>query len=454
VLTRLGQTVEERIIETWHKAEGDEVAKGEVLLEITTDKATLEVESLVTGTVRKILAETGVAIPVGEVIAYVGDKDDPIPDVSDKAPVEAASTSEKKAEEPVALEFSAAASVAAEATARTMATATGTAGAPQPSGRVFISPRAKRLAREEKVPLQFLSGSGPNGRIVEKDVTDYVSRLSGITVTPTAKELAFQRGVDLTAVQGSGEGGKIVKDDIAAKPAGVGLSAPAISGVARREPLSAMRRVVADRMTLSKTTTPHYYLTVEVDMTDAVAFRSMIANTIGVKFSYNDLLAKACAVAMKKVPTVNAAWDGDAVAYRGEVNVGYAVSIDEGLMVPVVRQVDHKQLAQIAEESKSLVEKARGKRLTPDEYGNGSITISNLGMMGIDSFIPVINPGESAILGVGRIADKVVVRDGGIHVRKMMSITISADHRVVDGCVGAEFLGLVKNLLENPGEIK
>jgi len=442
-MPKLGDTVEEATIEAWHKKEGDQVQKGEVLLEVTTDKATLEVESLVSGTLRKIIVEPGHEVPVGQVIAYVGDKDDPLPaDIGQQKPAEAKAG-------PAA---PAAPSKPAPAPAAPEAPVVPAAGAvvPEPAGRIFASPRAKRRAREEQIPLQLLTGTGPNGRIVEADVERYAEQLAPLSVTPTAKELACQKGVDLTKVSASGDGGKITKEDVLAALRG----APAAPVSTGREPLSAMRRVVAERMTLSKTTIPHYYLTIEVDMTAAMAFRSMVSKTVGVKFSYNDLLAKVCALAIRQVPMINAFWDDGAIGHRSGIHIGYAVALDSGLMVPVVRDVDKKALAQIAETSAQLIDKARGKRLTPDEYGNGSITISNLGMMGVDNFVPVINPGESVILGVGRIADRVVVKDGGLHVRKMMNITMSGDHRVVDGAVGAQFLSIVKALLEDPEQIQ
>lgn len=463
-MPKLGDTVEEATIEVWRKKEGEQVSKGEILLEVTTDKATLEVESLATGMLRKILVAAGETVPVGKVIAYVGEKDEPLPEAVRGAPqIEPATAQQAVVEATTGAEQAAAAPVTVQA---------------PPSGRIFASPRARNRAKAERIPLQLIRGTGPGGRIVEADVEAYAQKLAQLPVTSTAREVAFQKGVDLTRVHGTGEGGRITKEDVlaalsAAPVAAAGAApgattgaarfaaAPTLAGAptpmppgARREPLTAMRRVVAERMTLSKTTIPHYYITIEVDMSNAVAFRTMVAETVGVKFSYNDLLAKCCAIAMQQVPQVNSYFDRDAIVHRAEVNIGYAVALEAGLIVPVVRNVEKKTLAEIARESAELIEKARNKRLTPDEYGNGSLTLSNLGMMGVDTFIPVINPGESAILGIGRIADKVVAVSGGIHIRKMMSITFSGDHRVVDGAVGAKFVSIVKALLEDPQQIK
>ncbi len=380
-LPKLGQTMEEAVIEKWHVKEGDTVKKGDILLEITTDKATLEVESYVSGTVRKLLASDGETKGVGEPIAFIGSPDEEMPDISRLQKPAPAKAAPEAAPAPAKKEASAA------------------SGKP---GRVRATPRAKKLARELGVDISTLTGTGPGGRITEDDV------------------------------KSGGSGG------------GASAAAP-VEGV-KKQPLSAMRRVIAENMSKSSQEAPHFYLMTEIDMTKSVELRAKLKAESNV--SYNDMITKACATGLSELSGVNSTWLGDGVGIRDSVGVGLAVSVDDGLIVPVIRDADKKDLKEIAVDSANLIKKARDKKLTPDEYGNGSITISNLGMLGIDSFLPIINLGESVILGIGRIIDKAVVVDGEICIRKMMNVTLSCDHRVVDGALGAQFLARVKELLE------
>jgi len=435
VLPKLGQTMEEAVLENWHVKEGDTVASGDVIAEITTDKATLEVQSFHDGTVRKILAAEGETVPVNALIALIGAPDEEIPEEMLKAASAPAPAPAAEKAQPAA----------AEAPVATM-TAAAPAPAAAPSGRVFVSPRARRISEAEKIPATILRGSGPNGRVVEKDVLAYRDRLAGLRFTPMARELARERGVDLLTVTGTGTDGRITREDVEA-------AAQARPAAGRKEPLSAMRRIVAERMAQSKREIPHYYLTIEIDMTKAVEMRARLNASGEVRISFNDLIARAAAIAVREVPEINARWENDGILYKGSFNVGIAVGLDAGLIVPVVRDADRKSLADIARDSADLIERARSKKLTPDEYEGGSLTITNLGMFEIDNFVPVINPGEAVILGVGRIADRAVVIDGGIHVAKMMNITLSGDHRIVDGARAALFLRTAKELLENPDSL-
>lgn len=431
VLPKLGQTMEEGTLEKWHVSAGDTVASGDVIAEITTDKATLEVQCFHDGTIRKILVEEGATVPVNTLIAVVGDPDEEIPEAFLEA-----------APEPVKVE------AAAPAAGDRAPSATVAAALPaRPAGRVFASPRAKKCAKAEEIPLAVLSGSGPKGRIVESDVLSYRDKRAVIRFTPTARQLAYERGVDLLSIIGTATDGRITKEDVEAAPAAVPAGAAFIG---RREELTAMRRIVAERMSQSKREIPHYYLTIDIDMTDTVALRAALNASGEVRISFNDFLSKAVAIAAKDVPEVNAVWDGNAILYKSAFNVGIAVGLDEGLIVPVVRDADRKSLRQIAAESADLIARARSKKLTPDQYEGGSLTITNLGMFGVETFSPVINPGESVILGVGSISDQVVVIGGGIHVRKIMKVTLSGDHRVIDGARGAMFLKRVKELLADP----
>jgi len=430
LLPQLGQTVEEASIDRWHVGEGDRVKKGDILLEITTDKATLEVESYVEGTVLKLYADAGETVSVNAVIAYVGD---PAVDEPPEQP-------------PLPLAEEAGPAAAAPAAPERPSGAGAPSSAVAPAGRLIISPRAKKRAQTERVTALAIRGTGPNGRIVEGDVAGYAERVAALRVSPTAKVLAFERGVDLLTVKGSGTSGRILKEDVErAAPLAVRAAAGA------KVELTAARRIIGDRMAQSKREAPHFYLQMSIDMTEAVAVRQELA-AAGTKVSYNDLIIKAVGAGFGEVPTMNAAWTGDGVTAFSTVDVSLAVAIEDGLMVPVVRNVDRLDLAGIAARTAELIEKARHKHLAPFEYEGGSITLSNLGMHGVDLFVPIINPGQASILGVGRIADTPVVIDGGIAVRKMMSVVLSIDHRVVDGAAAAVFLQAVKVALESPRE--
>ena len=432
-LPKLGQTVEEATIEKWHKREGDTVAKGDVLCEITTDKATLEVESFYSGTLLKILAPEGEELAVGALIAVVGDAGDEVPEdmlaeggvaPAEGVPVEAAEAASDKAAAPEAGPVAA-----------------GTAG-----GRIKSSPRARRLARERKVNLDTIRGTGPDGRIVEADVEAALAAASGVKATPLAHRLAAARGVDLASVRPSGPGGKITKEDVLSAAAGA-------ADAGEVSPLSAMRRIIAERMLQSKRTIPCCYLEMDADVTDLVALRAKLNAEGGPKIGFNDFVIKACAGALRLFSAVNSRRVEGGIERRREVNVGFAVALNEGLLVPVVRDADKKLLREIAAETADLVERARSKRLRPEEYQDGCMTISNLGMFGVRSFIPIVNPGESTVLGLGLIEERVVSRQGKIEVRQIMTLTLSADHRLVDGAVGAQFLETIRDALEAPAQL-
>ena len=445
VIPKMGQTVEEATIEKWLKSEGDSVSKGEPVFEITTDKATLEVESFVSGALKKIILEPGEVVPIGAIAAFVGDEADEVTQEmvakarSDMETLRSQQAAAKPKEEAVAQQ-----AAPREAPAPEPAVSIAPPPVALAPGRLFASPRARRVAQDRKVSLNVLTGSGPNGRVVERDVQSYLERLTGLKISPTARALAYERDVDLARVRGSGPAGKIMKADVAAAPSVAGPPG------GRLEPASPMRKIIADRMTYSKKEIPHFYLCVDVDATEMVAFRAQYNAESGSKVSYNDILIAACAKAFQEVPEMNVFWHENAIFHRDRVNIGLAVALDGGLIVPVVRDADRKTIPEISTDTQDLIAKAQGKRLQPDEYQGGCLTISNLGMFGIDSFIPIINPGEAAILGVGRIAEKPVVIDGGIAVRKMMNLTLSCDHRAGDGATAARFLQVVQNTLEDP----
>jgi len=447
-LPKLGETVEVSTIERWRKKEGDTIRTGDVLCEITTDKATLEVESYVHGTLLKILEPAGKELPVGAPIALVGDPGDAIPDDL-QAQATRASASAPKTPKPSASPAPAAPAVAPAA---------------EPTGRTVASPRAKRLAKELGVALESVRGTGPGGRIVEADIqaaaqgaAPAAAAASSVKARPLARKAAAAQGVDLATVQGTGVGGKVMKDDVAqaatapvhqTAPSAPAATAPGAPGEV--VPLSAMRRIVADRMLLSKQTIPCYYLTMDVDVTDLVCLRNKLNVRGGQKITFNDFVLKACGVALRLFPVANSRWVEGGIERRREAHVGFAVALDDGLIVPVVRDVDRKPLQQISAESADLTERARTKRLLPPEYRDGCMTVSNLGMYGIKHFVPVVNPGEATILGLGMVEERLVVRQGGMHIRKIMTLTLAADHRIVDGAVGAQFLEAIRDALEAP----
>ncbi len=453
VMPKLGQTMEEASIEAWRIKEGDTVQKGDILLEINTDKAALEVESFYVGVVKKLLYPKGATVPCNAVIAFLGEAADAVTD--DMVQRALAGAQALAAAKATAAPKPSEAPAPAAALAPTMPPATApptpitlplTPDTQHPTP-LFASPRARRTAADTHVPLQVLRGSGPNGRIVEADVLAHAARMAKLRVSPTALELAYQRGLDITRVRPASPGARIMRADVeAAAAAGV----PGLTG--RRVALTPMRRVVAQRMTLSKATIPHFYLTIEMDMTAAVEMRRDLA-TSGRKVSFNDLIIRACTLAFDGVPEMNVAWADGALLYRDEVNVGLAVGLEGGLIVPVVRNCQEKSLFDIARDTEALVAKARNKRLTPDDYEGGCVTVSNLGMFAVDSVLPIINPGEAAILGVGRIAKRPVVVGDGIAVRQMATFVLACDHRLVDGVIGARFLQKIKELLEAPSSL-
>jgi pyruvate dehydrogenase E2 component (dihydrolipoamide acetyltransferase) len=432
ILPKLGQTMEFATVVRWLVAEGDRVAKGQVLLEIETDKAVLEVESFVEGTVLKIVAKPGETYDVLDVLGYVGQPGEAIPEAAPKAKPRAAPPNAAEPARPKApaarREPKAAAPVVREEIIE---------AAPKPR----ISPRARKLAEEWLLDAGGLAGTGPGGRIVASDVQAHLDEhgIGAQTITPAAKALARNTGLTLDELQRIAGGEKIT----------VEVVERALR--TRPQPLSPMRRVIAERMIESVRTIPHFYVTMSVDMEAVARFRDEHPAADGGKVSYNDFVVAACAAALREMPIVNARCLGDAVQMNEAVNVGVAVSVEDGLLVPVIRDADKRSLEKIAAESKRLVERARSRSLEPDEMAGGTFTITNMGMLGVESFGAIIHPEQGAILAVGAIEDVPVVHEGEVSVRKRMKMTLSCDHRIIDGAVGAQFLGLVKNRLESYG---
>lgn len=439
-MPQLGQSVEEASIVEWFKKEGDNVEQGEPLFSVQTDKAEVEYEAPASGTLRKVLLEPDVLVPVMTVVALIGDENEELPDLSQYKP--AAAESSEAAPEPETQEEPVQPAAEAEP-----APQQGAAWTEDDVERV--SPRARRTAKELGIDPTGLSGSGPMGRVLEEDVT--AAAASAPKATPTARRLAQVEGINLAEVRGSGAEGKIEKEDVeqavAAKAAApAGASAGPAPGGGRRVPLSPMRRVIAERMTQSKAEAPHYYITVEVDMAESNKMRGSLATF---RPSFNDFVLRACVRALQKYPQVNARWGGDAIDEMEDINLGFAVALPEGLIVPVIKQAQTKSLQEINKESRELTQKARAGKLTREDYTGNTFTVSNLGAFGVDHFTAIINQPDSAILAAGQVKDRPVVIDGGIHVRPIMKLTLSSDHRVIDGALAAQFMGKLKDILEN-----
>lgn len=433
-MPQLGQTVEEASVVQWLKKEGDAVQVGEPLCTVQTDKAEIEVESPVAGTVRRILVGPDVPVPVLSVIALVGEPEEPLPDLGQRpgrSPAEAVKTAAPPEEWAAATDPAAVPSAAA-------------------GGRVAISPRARIRANELDVDAAAAVGSGPSGRIIEADVLA-LAGAKKVKITPTAQRLAATKGVDAARLKGTGPGGKVMKGDVekaAAAPVGAPAPAPAaaLPTEDRRIPLTPMRTIIAKRMSQSKHAAPHYYITVEADLSAAIErFRS---GGLSFKPSYNDLVLAAVVKTLREFPGVNASWAGDAIIQKADINLGVAVALPAGLIVPVLKKAQALSLEDIHRAVRELAEKARTSKLLPDDYAGNTFTVTNLGTYGVDHFTAIINQSDSAILAIGQLKDRPMVVDGEIHIRPIMKLTLSSDHRVIDGAVAAQFMGRLKEILE------
>ena len=417
VLAKLSPTMEEGTIVRWDKKEGDRVKVGDVLAEIETDKANMEMEALGDGVLRKILVPAGGKAPVGALIGVIADPKEDIEAMLKEAPGDgsAPSTSQPASASPTQP------TTPAQAPAPMPPPPPAPPSPAGPGGRVKASPLARSMAAQRNVPLESLSGSGPGGRIVKRDIEGYLAAPPPAAAAPAAAAKAARPRIPVPSV-----------------PPGTTI------------PLTGMRRTIAKRLVESKFTAPHFYVTVEIDMDAAVALREQLIEGEDIKLSYNDLVLKACAKALTRFPMVNASWTGEAIQTHAEVHLGVAVSLPEGLITPVVRNADRKHVVEIAREVKDLAARARDKKLKPEEFSGSTFTISNLGMMDVTEFTAIINPPESAILAVGAVRKVPVVKDDQVAVGHRMKVTMSSDHRVVDGALAAQFLAEVRRLLENP----
>ncbi|MEM8523247.1 MAG: pyruvate dehydrogenase complex dihydrolipoamide acetyltransferase [Bacteroidota bacterium] len=427
-MPRLSDTMEEGNLVEWHKKVGDEVETGELLAEIETDKATMDFDSPADGFLLHIAVEEG-AVPIDSVIAVIGEEGEDW-----KAAMSEAGGSSDNGS---AKEESTEQAEAAEKTQDSTPAPASNAPAKEDS-RIKASPLAKSMAKEAGIDLTSLSGSGDNGRIIKKDVEAAMNQPAAApAVAPTPAAPAAQPAPKAEP----------------AAPAVVPFSFSTSGENHQDVPVTQMRKVIARRLGESKFTAPHFYLTVEIAMENAIKLRKQLNEIAPVKISFNDLVLKAAAVSLKQHPAINSSWLGDTIRVNGDVNIGVAVAVEDGLLVPVVRHADMKTLSQINTEVKEMAGRAKIKKLQPQEMQGNTFTISNLGMFGIEEFTAIINPPDACILAVGGIIDKAVVKDGEVVPGKRMKVTLSCDHRVVDGASGAKFLNTFKEILENPVRI-
>lgn len=450
-MPKLSDTMEVGVLAGWNVSVGDEVDAGDILAEIETDKATMEYEAPFDGKVLHLAASAGDEVEIGDLIAIIGEEGEDVDAIieefkasqpaskgngqEEEAKPEPAKEQEKEEAKAEPAEQKAASAAGSEASAKGAAKLADAAkgegkAARTPDGRIKASPLARSMAVEHGIPLAQIEGSGEGGRIVKRDIEQYLEQ-GGV---------AAAEGVGSAAADGQGAAlGGVIFD-------------PAPGEQYQDVKVSQMRKTIARRLGQSKFSAPHFYLTMAINMDEAVKFRSKLKEE-DIKISYNDLIIKACASALRKHPMVNASWQGDHIRQYDFINVGVAVAVEEGLVVPVLRDTDRMGLQDISAQVREMAGRAREKKLTPEEMTGNTFTISNLGMYGIEEFTAIINPPDSVILAVGGIFEQPVVRNGAIVPGHVMRVTLSCDHRVVDGATGSEFLQTVKFMLENPMRI-
>ena len=398
-MPRLSDTMTEGVVAKWHKNVGDQVSEGDLLAEIETDKATMEFESFQEGFLLHIGVAEGAKAPVDSILAILGEKGEDISSLLKESEVKVEETivEEKKKEAPVKTEVvkEAPKPVAAPSPKKESTSPTNT--------KNIASPLAKKLADERNINLALVKGTGDFGRIVKRDIDNY----SGANTTPTVESFSEVE-------------------------------------------VSQMRKVIAQRLGESKFSAPHFYLTCEINMDKTIEARQAINTVSPVKISFNDMIVKACSMALEQHPQINSSWLGDKIRYNDHIHIGVAMAVEDGLLVPVVRFANSKRLSEISSEVKDFSVKAKAKKLQPEDWEGNTFTISNLGMFDIEEFTAIINPPDACILAVGGIIEKPVVKNGEIVIGNTLKVTLSCDHRVVDGVVGSKFLGTLKNYLENP----
>ncbi len=416
----LSDTMTEGVIAEWHFKVGDTIKSDDAIADVETDKATMEVTAYADGTLLYIGVEKGQAAKVNDIIAIVGKEG------TDVTPLLKQKTGKaKKAEQP-ADKGTASSEAKSEQPAESK-----TSESTQDDSRVKASPLARKIAKEKGISLSEVNGTGDGGRIVKKDVESYTPAAKTAAAAPAASQAAASPAPATT------------------------ISIPQFVGEERytEKPVNQMRKTIARRLSESLFTAPHFYLTIQVDMDSAIAARAKINDVAPLKVSFNDLVVKAAAVALKQHPAVNSSWLGDKIRYNEHVNVGVAIAVEDGLLVPVVRFADGKSLSHISAEVKDFAQRAKAKKLQPADWEGSTFTVSNLGMFGIDQFTAIINPPDACILAVGGIQQVPVVKNGAVVPGNIMKLTLSCDHRVVDGATGAAFLQTLKSLLEEPVRI-
>lgn len=442
-MPKLSDTMEEGVVAEWHKKVGDKVESGDLLAEIETDKATMEFESFQDGVLIHIGVEKGDAAPVDSILAILGEKGEDISDLlegegdtgskekkSEKADKEESADEDKEEEEQDK-----------EAEEQEKENKKESKQEDKSSDADEDSEEDEKSEKKDEERSEAPTRSNSDGRII---------------ASPLAKRLASEKGIELSDVQGSGDGGRIIKKDIESFKPSAAKSSGTTAAVAGKEsytdePVSQMRKTIAKRLAESKFSAPHFYLTMEIDMENAMSSRKAINDAIQPsKISINDMVIKAVAAALKKHPKVNASWLGDKIRHNEHVHIGVAVAVEEGLLVPVIRHADQKSMVKINEEVVDFAGKARSKKLQPKDWEGNTFTISNLGMYGIEEFTAIINTPDACIMAIGTIVEKPVVKNGQIVVGHTMKVTLSCDHRVVDGAVGSEFLNTFKKYMENP----
>ena len=419
-MPKMSDTMEEGVIAGWLKKVGEEVKSGDILAEVETDKATMELESYDDGFLLHIGINEGESVPVDGVIAIIGEKDEDVSSILNELKSDAIEQTKKEIEEP-------------ESTPSEI--------------------------EDKNIPIEEVKEeTDPVKEIKEDTISENDIR---VKASPLAKKLAIEKGINISNVSGSGDGGRITKKDIenfspvASTDTKSEIILPKIHSEESYQeiPVSQMRKTISKRLAESKFSAPHFYLTMEIDMNNCIEGRKKINESSEIKISFNDIILKACAVALRKHPMVNSSFLGDKIRINHHVHIGVAVAVDEGLLVPVIRFADNKSLSHISSEVKSLAGKAKSKQLQPSDWEGNTFTISNLGMFGIDEFTAIINPNDSCILAVGGIRNTPVVKNGEIVPGNLMKVTLSCDHRIVDGATGSSFLKSVKELIEDPIKI-
>ena len=445
VMPQMGYDMHEGTVVRWHKQEGDTVALGEVIAEIETDKAIVDFEAFKGGVLRKIIAPEGVVIPVGDLIAVITDPDEELPEGILAAAAPAAASTQPVASPTPQTPSQEESSVPAE-------------------GEIRASPIARRLAQERGIDLASITGTGPNGRIQESDIPAHEEAAPSsaappvpdieVRASPIARRLARERGIELFRIPGTGPEGRVQEADVLAYEPSVSPKAEArveipVDG---KVELSRMRQTIAKVTSDSKRDAPHFYLTAEIDMTKAMDFRREVndAAPSGVRVSVNDLIVKACAIALGRHPKFNSSFQGEYLQMNSSMNIGIAIALEAGLMVPGISGCQGKSLLELAVASTDLIERANNGSLRNEEYSGTTFSVSNLGMFDVESFAAIIYPPHAAVLAVGSVMEQPVAREGQVVLAQMMKATLSVDHRVADGAEAAQFLMEIKALLEAP----